>query len=114
MSIDAYIAGRAEFIRINDEITALAANISSVGQALTARREVFSFSNTGVGMPMEVSLVQGNPSADGDRWPSAKQIMERLAAWHAAKNALRNAWQALSPDQQAALHPPPSGVLPRR
>lgn len=108
MSIDNYVAARAEFVRVDAEITELGKCIVEVGNAISQKRARFSFSNTGQGLPMEAMMSRDSVSADGNQWPSAQGIMESLARWHAARGAVDGAWHALSRDQQAALQPPPS------
>ena len=107
MSIDAYIAARAEFVRIDAEVSELGKNIAEIGNTISQRRARFSFSNTGQGLPMEAMMSRDSVSADGSQWPSAERIMETLAKWHAARGAVDSAWHSLSRDQKAALQPPP-------
>lgn len=107
MSIDDYIAARAEFVRIDAEISELGKSIAEIGNTIAQKRARFSFSNTGQGLPMEAMMSRDSVSADGSQWPTAQRIMENLAKWHAARSAVDSAWHALTRDQQAALQPPP-------
>ena len=107
MSIDDYIATRAEFVRNDAEVSELGKSIAEIGNAITQKRARFAFSNVGQGLPMEAMMSRDSVSADGNDWPSAQRIMEILAKWHAARSAVDSAWRALSRDQQAALQPPP-------
>lgn len=107
MSIDEYIAARAEFVRTDAEISELGQVIANIGNTIRQKRARFSFSNTGQGLPMEAMMSRDSVSSDGRQWPSAQGIMETLAKWHAARSGVDSAWHALSPDQQAALQPPP-------
>lgn len=107
MSIEAYIAARANYVRVNTALDSLASSISAVGRALTQNRARFSFSNTGQGLPIEAMMARDSISADGNDWPSARQIMESLSQWHAAKNDVINTWSSLNADQRSALQPPP-------
>lgn len=111
MSIDQYIAARAEFVRIDAEVSELGKNIAEIGNTITQKRARFSFSNTGQGLPMEAVMSRDSVSADGNQWPSAQRVMEGLAKWHAARGAVDGAWHALSKDQQAALQPPPRDTV---
>lgn len=110
MSIEAYIAARANYVRVNSSLDDLASHISTVGRHLTQTRSRFSFSNTNQGLPIEATMARDSVSADGNAWPSAHLIMDALGEWHKSKDDVRNSWGALTPDQKAALQPPPFDV----
>lgn len=108
MSVDAYLDARAKFEALGAETQKLARDLALVAQELELRPGTFYFSNVGVGLPPDALLVPQSHGFDGNNWPSAKQIMQHLSDWHAAKTAMENAWSAIPADRQAGLKPPPS------
>lgn len=71
---DAYLAARAQFVRADTDVTGLANKLSKVAGRLKDHRDMFSFSNTHVGFPAEVSLREHHFTEDGNAWPTAADI----------------------------------------
>jgi hypothetical protein len=104
MSIDAYLSARYEAEKALANVKEIVEAIYQISGVLRSDPEHFSFSNTGIGLPAHV-LGSGH-SVDSNRWPSARQVMEALAAWHDAKFKMEGAWQVVPPDRQSGLQPP--------
>lgn len=112
MSADEYLKARAEFDHINREVVTMGEMITAVGSALKSKPGRFSFSNTNKGLPMEAGMSHDSVSFNGDDWRTAELIMDKLAEWHAAHDAVRNAWLAIPGGIRDGLQPPPEQVLP--
>lgn len=107
MSTDAYLDAKTAFERIDAQLNETAQFVGTVAQAMSGSRGTFSLANTGVGLPAEAIMSSKSGTLNGDKWPSAKQIMEGLAEWHKAKLAMLNAWNAVPQDRRTGLVPPP-------
>jgi hypothetical protein len=112
MSVDTYIAKRAEFSRIKDRIAHVVHTLSLVASALRDDPAKFIFSNQPIGLPMEATMSSRGRSADANEWPSVEHIMQLLQEYHRVRDELHSAWQALNPDQQASVKAP-GDLLPR-
>lgn len=103
---DNYLDRRAEFERVDADVTALARDITAVGTALTTGRGRFSFANCPTGLPAEAVMSRYSVSANANDWKTAQQIMELLAKWHDAKSKMLSAWTAVPAHRRSALQPP--------
>jgi hypothetical protein len=70
--------------------------ISDVGRELNRKPYDFAVSNIGVGFPAEVSLNPNAFSLNANEWPTAKVVAEALSDLHKKRDAVQNAWYALS------------------
>jgi hypothetical protein len=110
---DDYIAARAAFVEADHVIDQIARTAKKVGESLELYRSAFSFSNTGVALPAEVVMDPRSPPMDGRQWPNAEAIMESLARWHSARQAVMSAWDSFDNSQKNALQPPPQDAAGR-
>ena len=102
--MEAYVEARAAYVAASGRIKEIADLLQEVGRELGKDGSRMTFSNTGVGLPME--YMQG-PSLAAENFPTAKAIMEAIAAHADARTKMDNAWYGLSQDAKAALQPPP-------
>jgi hypothetical protein len=107
MSTDAYLDAKAAFERIQQQIADAARSLVEVGNALQRSPGTFSFSNTSQGLPAEAIMSRDSVSANADRWPTAKRVMELLAEYHQAKSAMQQAWSNVPAGRRAGLVAPP-------
>ncbi len=57
--------------------------------------------------PNELTTVRGTPRINAREYPTADQLHQALAGWHAARKAARQAYDAVPADQRAGLPSPP-------
>lgn len=99
-----YVAARAAYVAASAKIKEFAEILQEVGRELGKDGSLMTFANTGVGLPME--YMQG-PSIAAEKFPTAKSIMEAIAARADARSKMNGAWYGLGQDAKAALQPPP-------
>ena len=103
---DAYLAARAEFVKVQSKVFDTASLISKVGKQLNGDPEAFYFVNTPA--PVAVTAAM-NPSegVDATKWYSPTEIMSLLADLRQKKLAMTTAWNSVQPDVRQGLVPPP-------
>jgi hypothetical protein len=60
--------------------------------------------NVSGGFPADIAF--SRESINGNDWPTGQQLADVLQAYHATRQALKNAWGAIPPDERAVVHPP--------
>ncbi|MNT11068.1 hypothetical protein D3C72_1459300 [compost metagenome] len=103
-SMEEYVAARAAYVTATSRLKEVSDLLVEVGRELGKENSTLTFSNTGVGLPME--YLQG-PSLAAENFPTPKGIMEAISARASARTKMDNAWYSLSADAKAALQPPP-------
>lgn len=56
---------------------------------------------------MEVAYVEGTPTLDANKWPTAQQIAEVIANLHQKYKQAQDAYSALSPSDRGIVNPLP-------
>jgi hypothetical protein len=100
-----YLDAKAKLDEAEAKIRGIHDLIADVGQRLLHPYE-FMISNIDVGFPAEV-VVGRTQTLDANKWPSAKQIAENLAALHMAYQQAQDAWERLSSSDRANMTPFP-------
>jgi hypothetical protein len=101
-----YMEARDTLRREEVRVRTIVARIEHAAAALQHWRSVH-VANTGVGFPKDVMMM--NRSIDAKQWPTAMELAEALAAWHAAAEHAWAVWSRLPPADRARLEPPPEG-----
>jgi hypothetical protein len=107
MSTDAYLDAKAVYDRVSAELDAVANLLRTVAAGIQGSRGSFIFSNVNVGLPPEASMSRGGVSVNGNDWPTAEAIQQKLAQWHVARTAMHTTWSAVPADRKAGLIGPP-------
>jgi len=63
-------------------------------------------SNVDIGFPAEVAMGGAKFTLNADKWPSAKEIAEKLASLHRARHQATSLWMSLSETDRKNLAPP--------
>lgn len=101
-----YIEAREALVREDVRVRAVVARIQHAAAALEHWRSVH-VANVGVGFPKDVVMM--NRAIDAKQWPTAMDLAEALAAWHAAAEEAWAVWSRVPPAHRASLEPPPEG-----
>lgn len=104
--VQRYVEARATLVRRDARVREMVARIRRVAGALEHWRSVH-VSNTGVGFPKDVMMM--NREIDAKQWPTAMELAEALAAWHAAAEEAWALWGRVPATDRARLEPPPEG-----
>jgi hypothetical protein len=107
---DPYLAARAEFEVLHNQLTDLSTAMASVAAALRSNPGEFMFSNIPGGLPPATPMGGRSKSFDGRQWPSAEQIQQLLIRWHAARGKMMGAWADVPVEGRAGLQPPPAAA----
>lgn len=81
-------------------LDAIRTTVLQVADALEKRPEHFRFDGLG---KIRLPAARSPAFAAADAWPTAAQIQQALADWHATGARLREAWQALWPRDREML-----------
>jgi hypothetical protein len=105
-SLETYLKSKAERDRIRDQLQALGGKLANVGNALMRKPERFSFSNTGVALPAEVTLGRDTFSMNADEWKTAREIQDMIKAFHDADQTVSRTWSEIPQDLRSGLQAP--------
>jgi len=101
-----YLDGKAKLDKALSEVQNLASIVESTGKALKHNPGHLMVSNIDVGFPPEVALVSSSYMLDAHKWPTAKQIAEKLVAMHQAQHEVSILWASISDKDRKNLSPP--------
>ena len=101
-----YLDSVAELKRAVKNASDVVGIVVAVGRALQKDPLNFAFTNLNVPLPPGVGGKEG-ASADAAKWPTAEQIQQALAGWHAARELARRAWNDVPDVRRRSLTPPP-------
>jgi hypothetical protein len=106
--------------------SAIAAYQTAIGQLQAAQKQVEQYvriiehaagllnrdgwktammSNVQGGFPAEIAFSR-REGINGSDWPTAQQLADALVAWHNAKQAVKNAYQAIHASERSVVQPP--------
>ena len=97
-----YEENRARWEQNHSQILRLSAEISQVAEGLRDNPLRFMVSNVSGGSGPGIQL-SSNIVLDGDRWPSAKEILDLTNAFREVTFSIRNAWAVLSDDEKGQV-----------
>ncbi len=80
--------------------------IADVGRYLNNKPYDLGVSNTGVGLPPEMAMVEKECTLNASNWPSAEQIAEALASLYEKRKQVEVIWASLSSTDKALVNPP--------
>lgn len=106
MSADAYLKARADFESTKIELSRLVSFIRTVAGQLSDNPAHFSFSNAGVGLPMDAIMSRHAKSADANQWPTPDTIMALLNKYHQNKTEMTTTWGAIPVSYRNGLTAP--------
>ena len=104
--VQRYIEARESLLRREAGVREVVARIRHAAAALEHWRSVH-VAGAGVGFPKDVMMM--NRAIDATQWPTALELAEALAAWHAAAEEAWAVWSRVPPADRARLEPPPEG-----
>jgi len=104
--VQRYIEARGALLREDIRVRTVVARIQHAAAALEHWRSVH-VANAGVGFPKDVVMM--NRAIDAKQWPTAMELAEALAAWHAAAEEAWAVWGRVPSADRARLEPPPEG-----
>jgi hypothetical protein len=105
--VQRYTEAREALLRQDVRVRSIVARIQHAAAALEHWRSVH-VANAGVGFPKDVMMM--NRAIDAKQWPTAMELADALAAWHAAAEEAWAVWSRVPPTDRARLEPPPEGA----
>ena len=99
-----YLDALRELQQRESEIVRMVATIQQAAKCLEHWQAV-DVVHGGAGFPKEVTMV--GRSIDASTWPTARQLADTLAAWHATAEVARTAWAHLPRQTRSSMPSPP-------
>ncbi len=108
--VRAYEESRAKWEQNHSQLLRLSAEISQVAESLKDNPLRFMVSNvsgvSGSGLQLASNIV-----LDGDRWPTAKELLDLTNEFREVTFSIRNAWAVLSDDEQGQVETVDGAIL---
>lgn len=80
--------------------------IADVGRYLNNKPYDLGISNSGVGLPPEMAMVEKQYTLNADDWPNAGKIAEVLVSLYEKRKNLQLVWDSLSATDKGLVKPP--------
>ena len=105
-AVEEYLAANVEFEEAKAALNNIASLITRFGAELGRNPERIHFSNTSVGLPIDVAMNSASQSVDANEWPTPDKIHLAIARRYEAKRKVENKWAAIPQAMRSALIPP--------
>jgi len=105
-AIRSYLDAQEKYENVSNDLANIVNILESVSKNIKQNPGGFSFSNTKCGLPPSAIFATMGNSINANDWKSAEEIQQLLSQWHAARDSVRNAWNAVPVQDRKHLHEP--------